>query len=117
MVHSSISFFTLKLTLFECFHENFSKRAIYDNDFFSFNNNSSFFRGVGKTDKSAVAIIEESVFPVVQVILVNDVTEFLPYVFQVLSLTLETREQGVQGPYMDLFPLLLQPVLWERQGR
>lgn len=73
-------------------------------------------RGVGKTDKAAVAVIEESVFPVVQIILVNDVTEFLPYVFQVLSLTLETREHGVQGPYMDLFPLLLQPVLWERQG-
>lgn len=55
-------------------------------------------------------------FPVIQVILMNDVTEFLPYVFQVLSLTLETREKGVEGPYMDLFPLLLQPVLWERQG-
>ena len=55
-------------------------------------------------------------FPVIQLILMNDVTEFLPYVFQVLSLTLETREKGVEGPYMDLFPLLLQPVLWERQG-
>jgi len=73
-------------------------------------------RGVGKTNKPGIAVIEETIFPVVQIILMNDVTEFLPYVFQVLSLTLETREQGVQGPYMDLFPLLLQPVLWERQG-
>jgi len=73
-------------------------------------------RGVGKTDKAAVAKIEDRIFPVIQLILMTDVTEFLPYVFQVLSLTLETRQDGVKGPYMELFPLLLQPVLWERQG-
>lgn len=73
-------------------------------------------RGVGKKDKEAVKNIEAALFPVIQLILQNDVSEFLPYVFQVLSLTLETRAEGVQGPYMELFPLLLQPILWERQG-
>lgn len=74
-------------------------------------------RGVGKTDKTAVLKIEQNLFPVIQVILQEDVTEFLPYVFQVLSLALETRDGGVQeGPYMDLFPMLLQPILWERHG-
>lgn len=73
-------------------------------------------RGVGKTDKGVVTTIEDSLFPVIQIVLQNDVTEFLPYVFQVLSLSLEVREEGVKGPYMDLFPMLLQPVLWERPG-
>lgn len=73
-------------------------------------------RTVGQADKAAISKIEETIFPVVQVILQTYVTEFLPYVFQVLSLAVEIREGGVNGPYMDLFPTLLQPVLWEQQG-
>lgn len=73
-------------------------------------------RTVGQADKTKIATIEETIFPVIQVILTNFVTEFLPYVFQVLSLAVEMREAGVSGPYMDLFPTLLQPVLWEQQG-
>ena len=42
-------------------------------------------------------------------------SEFLPYVFQVLSLLLEIQ-QNIPAPYMELFPLLLSPVLWERNG-
>lgn len=42
-------------------------------------------------------------------------TEFLPYVFQVLSLLLEIRHE-IPEPYMELFPLLLSTVLWERNG-
>ena len=44
------------------------------------------------------------------------ITEFLPYVFQVLSLLLEIRQNEIPAPYMELFPLLLSPVLWERNG-
>lgn len=44
------------------------------------------------------------------------VSEFLPYVFQVLSLLLEIRQDEIPAPYMELFPLLLSPVLWERTG-
>ena len=43
-------------------------------------------------------------------------SEFLPYVFQVLSLLLEIRQDEIPEPYMELFPLLLSPVLWERTG-
>lgn len=35
------------------------------------------------------------------------VSEFLPYVFQVLSLLLEIRQDEIPAPYMELFPLLL----------
>ena len=74
-------------------------------------------RGLGNVNQTAVTTIEEALFPVFQIILQNDVTEFLPYVFQVLSLALELRGEGVKGPYMALFPMLLTPVLWERQGK
>ena len=44
------------------------------------------------------------------------VTEFLPYVFQVMSLLLEIHSNSIPASYMALFPHLLQPVLWERTG-
>ncbi|XP_031553352.1 exportin-2-like [Actinia tenebrosa] len=63
-----------------------------------------------------VAKFELALFPIFQEILSNDVTEFLPYVFQVLSLLLEIRLDDIPEPYMQLFPLLLTPLLWERTG-
>lgn len=44
------------------------------------------------------------------------VVEFLPYVFQVMSLLLEMHSNSIPASYMALFPHLLQPVLWERTG-
>ncbi len=42
--------------------------------------------------------------------------EFLPYVFQVLSLLLELRKDTLPESYMGLFPFLLSAAPWERQG-
>ena len=42
--------------------------------------------------------------------------EFVPYVFQVMSLLLEIHSNSIPESYMALFPHLLQPVLWERTG-
>jgi len=71
-----------------------------------------------KADRSAVSMFEEGFFPSFQQILLQDVQEFVPYVFQILSLMLELRggEGNVPQPYMALFPHLLVPVLWERSG-
>ena len=45
------------------------------------------------------------------------VSEFIPYVFQVLALMLEMHAEGaVSPPYLALFPHLLLPVLWSRDG-
>lgn len=66
---------------------------------------------------SAVANFETVLFPIFQLILTEDVQEFVPYVFQVLSLLLEVHNPGnVPQPYMELFQFLLNPVLWERTG-
>uniref|UniRef100_A0A3Q3JW21 Exportin-2 n=1 Tax=Monopterus albus TaxID=43700 RepID=A0A3Q3JW21_MONAL len=67
-----------------------------------------------KANPSTVSSFEEALFPVFTEILQNDVQEFLPYLFQVMSLLLELYSGSV--PYMALFPHLLQPVLWERTG-
>ena len=44
------------------------------------------------------------------------IVEFIPYVFQVLSLLLELHTDSVPEAYLLLFPHLLQPILWERPG-
>lgn len=55
---------------------------------------------VCKAAPQAVSSFEEALFPVFQGILQQDILEFMPYVFQMLS----------------LFPCLLSPILWYRPG-
>ena len=69
-----------------------------------------------KVDPKAVEKFESSLFPTIGNILNRDVSEFLPYVFQILSLLLELRPLPIPRSYMDIYPLLLMPVLWERTG-
>lgn len=74
---------------------------------------------VCKAQPAAVGSFEEALFPVFQGILQTDVLEFMPYVFQMLALLLETREQSgsdIPEPYWALFPCLLAPTLWDRSG-
>ena len=67
-------------------------------------------------DKSAVQSFEAALFEIFTQILVQDVTEFIPYVFQIMSLLLELHAPPIPETYMNLFPHLLAPVLWERPG-
>uniref|UniRef100_A0A673YJU4 Exportin-2 n=1 Tax=Salmo trutta TaxID=8032 RepID=A0A673YJU4_SALTR len=69
-----------------------------------------------KANPTTVGSFEEALFPVFTEILQNDVQEFVPYVFQVMSLLLEIHTSSIPNSYMALFPHLLQPVLWERAG-
>lgn len=74
---------------------------------------------VCKANAQAVGSFEEALFPVFQGILQQDILEFMPYVFQMLSLLLEMREESASGitePYWALFPCLLAPALWDRSG-
>eukprot|EP00117_Sycon_ciliatum_P032906 scpid41873/ scgid25428/ Exportin-2; Cellular apoptosis susceptibility protein; Chromosome segregation 1-like protein; Importin-alpha re-exporter len=77
---------------------------------------SCMIRFTCQKDVAAIGHFESELFPIFQIILQNDVLEFLPYVFQILSLTLEIHPAPIPDAYMDLFPLLLVPALWERQG-
>ncbi|XP_017134176.1 exportin-2 [Drosophila elegans] len=73
---------------------------------------------VCQADASAVSSFEEALFPVFQGILQQDIVEFMPYVFQMLSVLLEVREGSgsIPEPYWALFPCLLSPALWDRTG-
>lgn len=73
---------------------------------------------VCKIEPNAVTSFEEALFPQFQHILQSDIMEFLPYVFQMLSLLMEIRQTigSVPDPYLALFPCLLSPILWERPG-
>jgi exportin-2 (importin alpha re-exporter) len=57
-----------------------------------------------------------ALFPIFQQILQQDVAEFMPYVFQIFALTLDFNPSGISDAYMQLFPFLLTPVLWEKPG-
>ncbi|KAG1687432.1 Exportin-2 [Nymphon striatum] len=71
---------------------------------------------VCKSNVNAVSHFEDALFPVFQEILQKDVQEFIPYIFQILSLLLELHTDSVPPAYMALFPCLLSPALWERPG-
>jgi exportin-2 (importin alpha re-exporter) len=69
-----------------------------------------------KVSQQIIIKFEESLFPIIENILIRDVAEFLPYIFQILSLLLELRPQPIPPPYMSIYPHLLSPALWERNG-
>ncbi|KAK9880583.1 hypothetical protein WA026_011823 [Henosepilachna vigintioctopunctata] len=70
---------------------------------------------VCNANSSAVSSFEEVLFPIFQAILQQDIQEFIPYVFQLLSLLMEYSGPGnISAAYMGLLPCLLVPVLWER---
>ncbi|KAJ0171405.1 hypothetical protein K1T71_012955 [Dendrolimus kikuchii] len=73
---------------------------------------------VTKANPNAITAFEDALFPIFQEILQNDVQEFMPYVFQMLSLLLELRGScgmgGGSDAYGALLPCLVAPLLWER---
>jgi hypothetical protein len=67
--------------------------------------------------RAACDAFEGALFPPFQEVLAQDISEFTPYVFQLLSQLLAFRPgQGLSEPYRQLFPPLLSPLLWERRG-
>ena len=65
-----------------------------------------------------VATFEGLLFPPFQTVLQMDVSEFTPYVFQILAQLLEYRAEntGLGEAYTMLFPPLMTPMLWETKG-
>lgn len=65
-----------------------------------------------------VTSFEELLFPPFQTVLQMDVSEFTPYVFQILAQLLEYRpaNSGLGNSYTALFTPLLTPTLWDSKG-
>ncbi|XP_050237080.1 exportin-2 [Mercurialis annua] len=67
-------------------------------------------------DVSLIPAFETSLFPSLQLILANDVTEFLPYAFQLLAQLIELSRPPLSPSYMQIFALLLSPESWRRNS-
>mmetsp|Transcript_6873 Transcript_6873/g.12139 ORF Transcript_6873/g.12139 Transcript_6873/m.12139 type:complete len:959 (+) Transcript_6873:172-3048(+) len=69
-----------------------------------------------RVDPSLADPFEAGLMPVFTFVLSNQVSELTSYVYQMLALLLELRPTGPSAGYLDLFPRLLTPVLWENRG-
>ncbi|XP_035826529.1 exportin-2 isoform X2 [Aplysia californica] len=69
-----------------------------------------------KKHPESVESFEDALFQPFTEILQQDVQEFIPYVFQILSMLMEQHTGTVPETYMTMFPFLLTPLLWERPG-
>ncbi|KAK4267014.1 hypothetical protein QN277_023861 [Acacia crassicarpa] len=65
-------------------------------------------------DLSLVSVFEASLFPRLEIILTNDVTEFFPYTFQLLAQLVELNRPPIPAIYMQIFEILLSPDSWKR---
>lgn len=70
-------------------------------------------RSLCATSPAAVDAFEAMLFPPFQYVLQKDVSEFSPYVFQILAQLLECRST-LSAAYSSLFPPILAPTMWER---
>ncbi|KAK4047158.1 importin-alpha export receptor [Microbotryomycetes sp. JL201] len=84
---------------------------------FIFESISALIRFITAGNPAALADFETSLFPPFQAILQQDVSEFTPFVFQILSQLLELHGQSdFPDAYKALLPPLLTPTLWEARG-
>ncbi|CAM6025473.1 unnamed protein product [Sphagnum balticum] len=67
-------------------------------------------------DPQQVTVFENMLLPVFQSVLEQDVTEFAPYVFQIMAQLIESRMPPLPPNYIAFFPPLLTPILWQRQA-
>ncbi|XP_009336759.2 exportin-2 [Pyrus x bretschneideri] len=70
-------------------------------------------RACGK-NASLISLFETSLFPSLQKILGEDVTEFFPYAFQLLAQLVELNNPPISPSYMHIFEILLSPDLWKK---
>lgn len=70
----------------------------------------------GAGQASLLPQFEPLLFPIFQAVLVEDLEDFAPYVFQVLAQLIEAYAPPLPPMYTQVFPPLLNPVLWERSG-
>lgn len=84
---------------------------------YTFESISGLVRFITSGNPSTLDQFESTLFPPFQQILQNDITEFTPFVFQIISQLLETHQPGeLPESYKVLLPPLLTPTLWEMKG-
>ncbi|TPX31070.1 hypothetical protein SmJEL517_g05491 [Synchytrium microbalum] len=78
---------------------------------------AALIRNLCTSSPALVADFENLLFPPFNTILVQDVAEFVPYVFQIMSQLLDLHaENGLPDTYMTLLQPLLTPGPWSSTG-
>ncbi len=67
-------------------------------------------------DPTSIASFENALKAPLQTILVEDVTEFGPYVFQILSQMMNVHTGALPEVYVQYLPAILDPAMWEKRG-
>ncbi|KAJ3329009.1 importin-alpha export receptor [Blyttiomyces sp. JEL0837] len=84
---------------------------------FAFESIGSLIKYLCVNNIQLTAQFEQFLFPPFQSILQQDISEFMPYVFQLMSQLLSFHtEAGIPPAYQSMLPPLLQPPLWESHG-
>lgn len=84
---------------------------------FAFESVSALIRFVVSGNRATLAEFEQALFPPFTYILQQDVQEFSPFVFQILSQLLELHEDGdMPDSYQGLIAPILTPALWAQSG-
>uniref|UniRef100_A0A914GU25 Exportin-2 n=1 Tax=Globodera rostochiensis TaxID=31243 RepID=A0A914GU25_GLORO len=78
---------------------------------------------IRKAYSKVVGGLDQHVIPIIELILGNDVLEFVPYVLQIIALMLDQsqmeKQRGIelsQETYVRFFPTLLRPDYWSRSA-
>ncbi|CAO1617205.1 unnamed protein product [Jaminaea pallidilutea] len=85
---------------------------------FTFESVAALIRYATQDQPTSVDAFEQTLFPPFLGILQQDVSDFIPFVFQLLSQLLELRStgSGLPSSYQSLLPSLLTPALWQSRG-
>ena len=76
----------------------------------------TFSSNTGTNNRSTVTHFQNSLFPVFQQILALQITEFMPYVFQIMAQLLHLEPNGITTPFRKMFEMLLHPAQYELRG-
>ncbi|CAI9101110.1 OLC1v1038364C1 [Oldenlandia corymbosa var. corymbosa] len=75
---------------------------------------AALIRRASQTDSSAISSLEAGLFPSIEIILSQGISEFFPYAFQLLAQLVELTH-NLQN-YAPIFEILLSPDLWSKSA-
>ncbi|KAL5498046.1 CSE1_1 [Sanghuangporus vaninii] len=85
-------------------------------DQYIFESISALIRFTVATSPESLSTFEENLFGPFIIILQQDIDQFTPYVFQIISQMLELHRGEIPADYRSLLPFLLQPSSWAQKG-
>ncbi|EJD01973.1 Cse1-domain-containing protein [Fomitiporia mediterranea MF3/22] len=85
-------------------------------DQYIFESISALVRFIVAASSQSLSAFEQTLFGPFTFILQQDIDQFIPYVFQIISQMLELHQDDVPADYRTLLPFLLQPSSWAQKG-